>query len=33
MFDAICAAEDSLFWVALLCGNHLGHFVAFWPFA
>lgn len=29
-FDLICTAEDAFTWVALLCGNHLGHFAAFW---
>jgi hypothetical protein len=24
---AICIAEDAWSWIALLCGNHLGHFV------
>jgi hypothetical protein len=25
----ICIAEDTWSWIALLCGNHLGHLGAF----
>lgn len=30
-FAAICTAEDAWTWLALLCGNHLGHLSVFWP--
>ena len=29
MFALICQAEDSMMWLALLCGNHLGHLTTF----
>jgi hypothetical protein len=28
MFAFICQAEDAWTWIALLCGNHLGHLAA-----
>lgn len=30
MLAYLCAAEDAFSWLPLLCGNHLGHFAAFW---
>lgn len=29
MFAFICVAEDAWTWIALLCGNHLGHLSVF----
>lgn len=27
---ALCVAEDAWSWIALLCGDHLGHLFAFY---
>jgi hypothetical protein len=29
IFEFVCVAEDAWSWIALLCGNHLGHLGAF----